>query len=43
VDGWVGGGSFLLDGVAALGLDGDFTFGFGVDDFAARLAAGPVP
>jgi hypothetical protein len=43
MDGWIGWGGVLLDGVAALGFDGDLAFGFGVNDFAAGLAAAPVP
>lgn len=43
VDGWVGRGGVLLDGVAALGFDGDFALGFGFDDLAAWLAGTPRP
>ena len=43
VDGRVGRRSVLLDGVAALGLDRDFPFSFGFDDFASRCATTPWP
>ncbi len=43
MDSWVGGRSVLFDGVAALGFDGEFAFGFGFNHFAAWLSASPVP
>jgi len=43
VDGWVGGSALALDGVAALGVDGDLAFGFLLDEFAARVGAAVLP
>jgi len=43
VYGRVGGSAFALDGVTALGVDGDLAFGFLLDKFAAWVGATVLP
>ena len=43
MDGWVVGLGVFLDGIASLGLDGYFAFGFLFRDFTTRSAAIPIP
>jgi len=43
VYGGVRGSAFALDGVAALGVDGDLAFGFLLDKFAGWVGAAVLP
>jgi hypothetical protein len=43
MDGWIAGLSVLLDGIAALRLDGYLAMLFGFSDLAARCARAPIP